>query len=130
MFQKFLEKYWEEPHGDKRVELVFISRDLNEKEVRGILDDCLVSEKLMPDEYEGFYKDIDDPFKDRYMQEWRHVIRQFEESGVLLLKDDEWEEVDEDDEDEDDEEESEEEKEEPKKKEEKAQEEVKVEKEG
>lgn len=28
-FSKFLEKYWEQPHGDKRVEIVFISKDLN-----------------------------------------------------------------------------------------------------
>jgi hypothetical protein len=28
-FTKFLEKYWEEPYGDKRIEIVFISKDLN-----------------------------------------------------------------------------------------------------
>ena len=67
MFQNFLKKYWEEPYGDKRVELVFISRDLNEKDVRSVLDECLIPEKMMPD-YEAEFKEMADPFKDYYMQ--------------------------------------------------------------
>lgn len=46
-FSKFIQKYWEEPHGDKRIEIVFISKDLNEKEIREVLDQCLIPESLM-----------------------------------------------------------------------------------
>ena len=62
---------------------MFISRDLEEKEVRKVLDDCLVLEDIMPN-YEGVFKDIGDPFKTNYLNEWRHAITAFDQQGLML----------------------------------------------
>lgn len=56
-----LKQNWMEPWGDRRQEIVLIGRDMNEKNIRTSLDQCLLTE----DEYEKgpeYWETLEDPF--------------------------------------------------------------------
>lgn len=52
---------WEEPFGDMRQELVFIGQDLDEVQVRSMLDDCLLSDDELLAGKE-LWQQLPDPF--------------------------------------------------------------------
>lgn len=74
-FTEFISKYWEEPYGDKRIEIVFISKDLDEKAIREVLDSCLIPESLLQ-KYEESYREIEDPFGNQ----WTNAIEFFKDN--------------------------------------------------
>ena len=39
-----INKNWQEPFGDMRQELVFISQNLDETKIKNLLDECLLSD--------------------------------------------------------------------------------------
>ena len=59
-------RYWDEDYGDRRQQIVFIGikSETDEKAIRNILDDCLVTDYLlntsnyfkMPDPFPGWFK--------------------------------------------------------------------------
>ncbi len=61
---------------------MFISKDLNEKEIREVLDECLIPESLLL-KYEESYREIKDPFG----QQWNNAIQFFQENELLLEND-------------------------------------------
>lgn len=62
---------------------MFISKDLNEAEIRQTLDDCLIPESLLM-KYEESYREVNDPFN----YQWKDAIKFFEENELLLENED------------------------------------------
>ena len=44
---------WHEDHGDRRVELVFVGKEVDESAVRAALDDCLLTDEERGGEFDG-----------------------------------------------------------------------------
>lgn len=58
---KIIKQHWVEPFGDMRQELVFIGQNMDETEVRTMLDDCLISdEELLAGK--ALWETMTDPF--------------------------------------------------------------------
>ncbi|MFC6716100.1 CobW family GTP-binding protein [Natrialbaceae archaeon GCM10025810] len=64
-----LEDEWDDEHGDRRTELVFIGTDVDEERLRADLDDCLVAEEEWADA-----EDLENPFPSDAEEEF--VIRE------------------------------------------------------
>ncbi|MCX4193192.1 zinc metallochaperone GTPase ZigA [Methylophaga sp. OBS1] len=59
--RKLIMENWVEPFGDMRQELVFIGQNMDEDEVKGMLDDCLISdEELLAGK--ALWQTMPDPF--------------------------------------------------------------------
>jgi G3E family GTPase len=59
--RKLIMENWVEPFGDMRQELVFIGQNMDEDEVKGMLDDCLISdEELLAGN--ALWQTMPDPF--------------------------------------------------------------------
>lgn len=68
-----LKKYWLEPWGDRRQEIVLIGRDMDEKKIRVFLDKCLLTDEEYKQGPEH-WKTLEDPFPN-----WDEMISSSEE---------------------------------------------------
>ncbi|TGL48906.1 GTP-binding protein [Leptospira kemamanensis] len=77
-----LKKYWLEPWGDRRQEIVLIGRDMDEKKIRVFLDKCLLTDEEYKQGPEH-WKTLEDPFPN-----WDEMISSSEEEEEVKTETD------------------------------------------